>query len=304
MQAYQSLDTIEVDEFPCQLNETTTVYLIDTPGFDDTNRSDTQVLREIATWLTVSYSANIRLSGIIYLHRISDARMSGSAKKNLFMFRKLCGPHALKNVILATTMWNSVSERQGAARERELRSTSDFWGWMVEQGSQIRRHDGSTASAMSLIRDLVKNNEKVTLSLQHQMVTEKKGLDDTDAGQEVRREIIKERERMEKNLADIRMQQKEALELRDQESARELAKVKREFEQRILETERNEQNLRTTSEQLIKARYASLEARIQEQQTRVAYPQSTRERIVRSASRCMSRVLLVDPNKSLPFSGR
>ena len=136
------LGTITVDVYPCQISDDATIYLIDTPGFDDTNRSDSEVLREIASWLTASYAAKIRLSGIIYLHRISDVRMQGSAKRNLFMFKKLCGPNALNNVILATTMWDRVCEAEGLARETELTSTDDFWGWMLSQGSKVHRHSG------------------------------------------------------------------------------------------------------------------------------------------------------------------
>ena len=134
--------TSTVDVYPCQISPTVTVYLIDTPGFDDTNRSDNEVLCEIASWLTASYTAKIRLNGIIYLHRISDLRMQGSAKNNLFMFKKLCGQKALKNVILATTMWDRISEAEGEARENELITTPDFWGWMVSQGSKVYRHTG------------------------------------------------------------------------------------------------------------------------------------------------------------------
>jgi hypothetical protein len=68
--------------------------------------------------------------------------MQGSAKKNLYMFKKLCGNNALKNVILVTTMWDKVSEAEGTARELELTSTPDFWGWMVSQGSKVYRHTG------------------------------------------------------------------------------------------------------------------------------------------------------------------
>jgi GTP-binding protein EngB required for normal cell division len=139
---YTIIGTSTVTVYPCITNPDTTVYLVDTPGFDDTNRSDTEVLRELATWLTESYAAHIKLSGIIYLHRISDVRMPGSARRNLLMFKKLCGDNALKNVILGTTMWDRVSESEGVAREEELTSTPDFWGWMVSQGSRVFRHTG------------------------------------------------------------------------------------------------------------------------------------------------------------------
>ena len=127
----------------CNYRPDISVYLIDTPGFDDTNRSDTEVLKEIAVWLTASYSMSIKLHGIIHLHRITDLRMQGSAKRNLFLFKKLCGNEALKNVILATTMWEMVDEEDGHAREIELQDTPEFWGVMKEKGSQIvRQTDG------------------------------------------------------------------------------------------------------------------------------------------------------------------
>jgi len=37
------------------------VYLIDTPGFDDSNRGNSAVLRELATWLNDSYNNAVKL---------------------------------------------------------------------------------------------------------------------------------------------------------------------------------------------------------------------------------------------------
>ncbi|KAJ5902344.1 hypothetical protein N7495_002872 [Penicillium taxi] len=71
----------------------TNVYLIDTPGFDDTNRDDSDVLREIAFWLSDSLMKKIKLSGMFYFHPISDPRMQGSAMKNILMFKKLLERH-------------------------------------------------------------------------------------------------------------------------------------------------------------------------------------------------------------------
>ena len=54
------------------------------------------------------------------MHRISDFRVGGIAKRNFNMFRKLCGDETLRNVVIVTNMWGEVSPAQGAAREREL----------------------------------------------------------------------------------------------------------------------------------------------------------------------------------------
>lgn len=102
------------------------IHLIDTPGFDDTNRGDTAVLKDIATWLGETYKNQIRLSGVLYLHRIIDVRMAGSAKRNLLMFIELCGSDCFKHVVLATTMWSVMKDRAEAERrEKELIQT--FW---------------------------------------------------------------------------------------------------------------------------------------------------------------------------------
>jgi hypothetical protein len=54
---------------------------VDTPGFDDSTKTDTQILMDVTDWLNRAYLADILLSGIIYLHRIIDAKMGGQASK-------------------------------------------------------------------------------------------------------------------------------------------------------------------------------------------------------------------------------
>lgn len=83
-------------------DDTSLVHPIDTPGSDDTNLSDVQVLQNIAHWLSMSFKSGVKLSGIIYLRRITDPRMTGSIRRNLLMFKKLCGEDSFSSVILAT----------------------------------------------------------------------------------------------------------------------------------------------------------------------------------------------------------
>ncbi|KFA80566.1 hypothetical protein S40288_09586 [Stachybotrys chartarum IBT 40288] len=85
----------------------TIVRFVDTPGFSDTNLSDTEVLEMIAEYLAMAYENNVKLSGIIYLHPISDNRVTHHAIKNLEMFRNLTGEKNLGNVVLTTSMWTA-----------------------------------------------------------------------------------------------------------------------------------------------------------------------------------------------------
>jgi hypothetical protein len=214
------------------------------------------VLRELATWLTDSYSSSVKLDGIIYLHRISDVRMQGSAKKNLLMFKKLCGTNALQNVILATTMWNKVTLEEGADREDELKANSEFWGWMISKGSRVERHTNDRESALRLIGSFVNKGSKVTLELQHQMVNEKKTLDQTDVGLSLQTEIAKERAKFAKQLQEVREGMEEAIRLKDEESARELKEMQEQYQQTLRGFERDHEALKISMEKLHEEKYA------------------------------------------------
>jgi len=61
----------------------TKVLLIDTPGFDDSERSDTEILTEISKLLAAQYKLGVNLKGVIYLHRITDNRYQGSSVRTL-----------------------------------------------------------------------------------------------------------------------------------------------------------------------------------------------------------------------------
>ena len=55
------LDISEIQEIICQVGAHT-VNIIDTPGFDDTTRSDSNILASIAEWMQSSYALGCDLS--------------------------------------------------------------------------------------------------------------------------------------------------------------------------------------------------------------------------------------------------
>ena len=147
----------------------TTVTLIDIPGFDDTSKSDADILKIISAFLATTYvhtyvhsfsilwielvdryKRESRLSGIIYLHSISDKRFTGVAGRNFNIFRKLCGDAALANVVLVTNMWGEVSPEVGEARESEL--SGNFFKPVLDLGAQMVRHHNTVHSAHDVIR--------------------------------------------------------------------------------------------------------------------------------------------------------
>ncbi|KAH6847778.1 P-loop containing nucleoside triphosphate hydrolase protein [Chaetomium sp. MPI-CAGE-AT-0009] len=157
----------------------TPVLLIDTPGFDDTQRPDTDILGDISSILAVTYKLGVPLSGIIYMHRITDGRYGGSDVRTFEILKRVCGDAALRNVMLVTTMWSSENEDQGSRREAQLRSM--FWPYLLDRGSSMNRFYGGRGSAVVLISQLL-SKTPVTLELQIELVKERKKLKDTAAG--------------------------------------------------------------------------------------------------------------------------
>ncbi|KAK3341819.1 P-loop containing nucleoside triphosphate hydrolase protein [Lasiosphaeria hispida] len=218
----------------------TKVVLVDTPGFDDTQRSDVEVLRELATWLKMTYENNIKLDGIIYMHRITDVRMQGSAAKNLLMFKKLCGDSALSRVILATTRWEEMALNPMTAddREKELKDTESFWGFMVKKGSKMQRHYNNRDSALKLINHYLPGEGNAgSLGIQDEMVRDKKGLSQTEAGQELERDLNEQRDRLGVDIVYTKQMLKESLEVRDEESTQQLEKHRKKLDEQIQKIE-------------------------------------------------------------------
>lgn len=119
--------------------------LIDTPGFNDENQSDIEIFSIILKWFqTMSQYCN--LAGILYVHDISQKRVSGSAKLNLDMLKALCGPGFYKNVTILTTMWgdagpSKASERQQKASEsRQKEFENGPWKELIDGGARVMAH--------------------------------------------------------------------------------------------------------------------------------------------------------------------
>lgn len=111
--------------------------------------------------------------------------MGGSAGRNLSLFKKLCGPNAFQNVVIATTMWEEVREEDGQKRLDELTSNPDFWGAMITGGSQVVKHYNNKRSALEILDIFAAEDSSksgVTLDIQTELVIEARDLVKTSAG--------------------------------------------------------------------------------------------------------------------------
>lgn len=233
--------------------------MIDTPGFNDTYKSDTDILREIANWLGKAYQHYIRLAGIIYLHRILDVRLGGSAMKNLRMFKMLCGDEGLPNVVLATTMWNEKDMDRQMRREEQLSSQVEYWGTMVTRGSRVFRQNQGAESAAGIIRYLVDKRDTFVLKIQRQLIDEGLTLEQTSAGQQVQAETEEQRLAFEKELKGIKAELEDAIAKKDQEAEAELNAYRQEVQGKLSDIEKDAIKLQADSDALQRQIVAELE---------------------------------------------
>ncbi|KAK6539281.1 hypothetical protein TWF694_009516 [Orbilia ellipsospora] len=171
--------TQSIVSYPLRHNNTDYI-LVDTPGFNDTYRTDRKILDEITSWLATSFASGTRLSGIIYFHRIVDVRMEGSALRNFHVFRKLCGDRALQNVVLGTTFWEMADAEEAARRECELAETPEFWGEMLSKGSRMVKISWTGRDCGLEVLASFAEKKAVTLRVQ-QEVAEGKTIEETAA---------------------------------------------------------------------------------------------------------------------------
>ncbi|KAK3401545.1 P-loop containing nucleoside triphosphate hydrolase protein [Sordaria brevicollis] len=203
--------TVSLDLYSCVENGRR-IFVADTPGFGDTRRPDVEILKDIAFFLGQIYRHNVRLGGILYLHPITDNRVSGSALRTFHLLRALCGPQALKCAALVTTKWDSLRSAKddlaATDRENELKYTSNFWGLMRQQGSQVHRWFGSESSARSIVRELFQSSYQSTslpvLQIQRELIDENRPLDDTTAGREVMSRYGVAYQKLKRDIEDLK----------------------------------------------------------------------------------------------------
>ena len=234
-----SIGTANCEAVPVNIGRSK-VLLIDTPGFDDSIKTDSEILTEISRILAAQYEAGVSLKGVIYLHRIIDIRYSGASVKTLEIFKKICGNLALKNVILVSTRWNEVESSVGALREQQLRD--DFWAYMLGHGSTMARFYGDRDSAIGIASQLV-SRQSIILELQRELVHEGKTLKQTVAGAFVNDDISDMKSQWEKEMKDL-----ENFRLTLQENDRALRrKVQQDWEReqkRLMTAREDEERLR------------------------------------------------------------
>ncbi|KZP32036.1 hypothetical protein FIBSPDRAFT_775451 [Athelia psychrophila] len=230
------------------------VVFVDTPGFDDTEKTDVEVLAMIADWLVTVYKEKAKLVAIIYLHRINENRMGGSLMKNLQIFSNMCGRQAMPNVVIVTTMWGEVSLSIGARREEELKV--DFWNDMLANGCKIARFEDSYESAWSIVGDLLENRTTQVL-LSAEMVEDRHQLNETKAAVALNHQLQK----LVKEQKDAtRLLHEQARKQDDQLLAERLLQQRKAIQEDIFQTQEQLRRLKIPLKRQLASNFGSIKA--------------------------------------------
>jgi hypothetical protein len=228
------------------------ITLLDTPGFEDSRDgvSDVDILQEITDFLgpsrfaisccrdgRISKLSLSKLDGLLYLHRISDPRVGKVSRRNLQMFKRLCGDEALKHSIIVTTFWGGVSEEVGLRREEQLRADKTLFKALLENGAQVMRHDSELKSARDIMEHIV-DMVPVNLQIQDEL-SSGTALRDTAAGQMVMENIREMLEKHQKELEDLREEMREAAEKNNQALMNEIEEERKTVEEAMRKNQDN-----------------------------------------------------------------
>lgn len=239
----------------CTYFDDINVRLVDTPGFDDSNRSDVSILGDVAKWLGEKYKQKILLNGVVYLHRITDIRMPISSLRSIRALRNVCGADVLSNVHLAIIMWERLTLKAKGDQREEMLMEPGHWGDMIKKGCKVHCLENNPHSALDLVRYVLDNSFPVALKIQQEMVDEDRSFEETVAGRELYLELVRERERFEKEKAEILRELEESRAKKEQDikaldhlleqvskKDRAMEKLKSDFDRDITRERRLERN--------------------------------------------------------------
>ncbi|THH13490.1 hypothetical protein EUX98_g9718, partial [Antrodiella citrinella] len=191
----------------------------------------------IALFLSHMYEEGRLITGVIFLYRISDVRISDATRRNFRLCQKLCGDTNMENVVIATNMWGQVDPDVGAARELELAAKDTFFRPALLQGAQLVRHHYTLGSARNILQSLI-DKPPATLQIQRELVLERKDITETVAGQELNQEQRELVQPHRAQLAEIQRQMEIALAQKDAQSKLELEKLRDELLDEMRKSER------------------------------------------------------------------
>lgn len=163
----------------------------------------------------------IDIHGLIYMHRISDQRMSGSSRRAFSTLANICGRSAMRRLTIVTNMWDITPPDIGTAREAELQDNSLFYKDAIEAGARLLRNDKPPESGRNIVLNM-SFDSPVRLAILTELLEEKKSLLETTAGRELDQELTQQRARHQAELRKLREEHALALQQQDEDATADL----------------------------------------------------------------------------------
>ncbi|KAF9531288.1 hypothetical protein CPB83DRAFT_904843 [Crepidotus variabilis] len=132
----------------------TSVVLVDAPGFDDATRPDSEVVRDVVSWLQAQYGNRPHILGVLYFNSIKENRAVGRPQDGLHDFWLMCGLSSRENgerVVFVTTHWDVLGDKGKGDIRRELLQTV-----VSGVGGIVTDFEGSKASAEEIARGFLR----------------------------------------------------------------------------------------------------------------------------------------------------
>ncbi|KAK2686610.1 hypothetical protein QWA68_014665 [Fusarium oxysporum] len=185
-------------------DEKRSITVVDTPGFADTFRSQAEIVGEITDYLAAQHLSGLPLRGILYLHKITDNKVTDASLQHIQILRKIAGDNAMTNVILVTTMWNILRpEDHQRAVQREQELVTSFWSSMIDNGSIVAQFNGTPRSAYPLIYQLA-DQQSVVLDIQKEIVDENRSILETATGMTLVQQLREDHDAYQLKLCNLR----------------------------------------------------------------------------------------------------
>jgi hypothetical protein len=185
----------------------------------------------------------ILLNGLVYLHRIVDPRISGTARSNMRLFRELCGNDNLNNVLLGTTFWTEVDDTIGQKREKQLLADPKFWKPMAEKGSRAFRLKGNRLEDLQILSHIAQRHGKFLIQAQEEMRLGQQ-MHETSAGRAMNLGLDQIKREYEAKISTERLEQQaridEADRRRREEHRKEQVRTERQRRRNVKRLEREE----------------------------------------------------------------
>ncbi|KAF9032074.1 hypothetical protein BJ165DRAFT_1599162 [Panaeolus papilionaceus] len=126
------------------------IFLIDTPGFSDSQISEIEILDMVRNWLRVSHDLH-GVQRVLLMVPITDTRLAGTRRRTIEMLKELLPSGS--SITFVTTMWDTVHServlRRAKSNFEQLRN--EIFKDLLETGATITQFTNTTSSALEIL---------------------------------------------------------------------------------------------------------------------------------------------------------